>query len=649
VPEARAIRPLYGSLAVVAGSQYTPGFKDGSFSTALFNQPLGLSVSGDGSLLFVADSGNNRVRVIHLDQNNEVTTLTGQTAAGRLDGPLSAALFNDPRGVLYLPDDRLVVNDFGNQLLRFVDLKAGKVTTFQGGTSQPVSLGGIRDMVYLAPADSILFTQPDAGVLNLLNLKTGQITAVLKDNAQIPHPSALWMDGDKIYMADRDLKVVFSMDWKDKALTDMAGVGMAPMDKVLSLCSSDGVLYSLLGRSGFPAQRFFLDPKWNNVGGANNGLVDFTNAWGDQIPPDKFDGEYMYGEKPIPPTSPWIGFVPDPSGKRNFFYSIPNLSIIGSVRDLFGTGTNGHKVFGPEYTIEKPKNTYRIMLVGDCRTTECDAYPFVTESHPERAPAGRNDFSQQLGLTPQIERELNFQAALDDNPINYEVLNFGHHGDLIFWPSIDVPEAAKLYDIDLLIVLSPNLDRNAFEYYFDHNLTEDGIPQYPPDMEYVLKPPLERIPEGLPRKFYDYCKAHNLVKLMGRNLVFDDSVSTDPKLQDMILEFWGKPWEVLQRKLNAMTTSFGKPARMLVLLTYTGPQSGAWYRTDFYKQVAGKFNIPYFDLNPAMNALHLSYFPVTADGGHFDPDGCKFFAKLLAHELAREKLIPWPTPQKDNR
>lgn len=642
VPEAWAIRPLYGSFTVVAGSQYTARFKDGSFDTACFNQPLGLSASDDGNRLFVADSGNNRIRVVHLDQNNEVTTLAGQDKAGNSDGPFAVAQFNDPRGVLYLPGDRLVVNDFGNKVLRFVDLKAGKVTTFTGGTGQPGSLEGIKDMAYLSSAHSIFLTQPDAGVLNVLNLETRQLTTVLKNNVQIPHPSALWIRENKIYVADRDLKNIFSMDWMNNAVTNIAQEGMAPKDKVLSLCSSDGILYSLLGIDGFPAQRWFIDKKWTVPG--NGETVDILNALGDTIPPDKF-----YRESPQP-NSAWIGFVPDPSDKRKLFYSIPNLNIIVSLRDqLKYTSSNSHGIFGPEYAIQKPKNTYRIMMVGDCRTTECDAFPFPAESHPVLHPADAPYFAQQLGLTSQIERALNFQAALDNNPMNYEVLNFGRHGDLIFWPSIDVPAVAKLYDVDLLIVFSPALDGNVFDYYFSHNLTADGIPQYPPDMEYLLKPPLQRIPDGLPRKFYDYCKEHNWVKLAGRKLVFDDKVLTDPKLHDMILEFWGKPWDVLNRKLSAMKTSFGKPAKMLVLFTYTGVQSGEDYKPDLFKEVAGKYNIPYYDLIPTMNALHLSFYGGTSDGDHFDPDGCKFYGNLLARVLPREKLIPWPTPEKESK
>ena len=90
---ARAVRPLYSPFAQVAGNQFNPGFQNGSFNTARFDQPLGLSVSEDGTRLFVADSLNNLIRVIHLDQNNEVGTVAGQGSPGGLDGPVTQAQF----------------------------------------------------------------------------------------------------------------------------------------------------------------------------------------------------------------------------------------------------------------------------------------------------------------------------------------------------------------------------------------------------------------------------------------------------------------------------------------------------------------------------------------------------------------------------
>jgi len=657
---ALAILPLYSPIAVVAGCQYTAGYKDGSFNTARFNQPLGLALSDDGTRLFVADSLNNRIRVIHLDQNNEVGTVAGQDSPGTADGPATLAQFHEPRGVLYLPGGYLAVNDFVNKNIRFVDLKTGMVTTYLGGPvhldgtdsskpnvtptpgSNPPDMSGIKDMAYLPIARSILLTRPEAGVLTALNLETGQLTEVLKDNVQLPHPSALWVQDNKIYVADRDLLNVFSMDWKDNKVTNLQPAG-TPLDKVLSLCTSDKTLYGLLSKDGYPAERFILDERFK-FDNESNMMVPFNNGWGDFVPPDK------YYQESIQPISPWAGFVPDPSGERRLIYSIPNVNIIVTLRDQFGRpGCNTMKILGPEYPAKKPKNTYRILLCGDCRTTECDAFPFPTDSHPATHPPDALSFPENLSMTPQIEHELNFQAAMDDNPMHYEVMNFGRHGDLIFWPTTEVPDEVQKLDIDEVVIFSPTLDGEAWTYYFLYNLTADGVPQYPPDPEYALKPVLERIPDGLPRKFYDYCKAHNLVTVKGNYLDFSytsHAILADPKLHDMLLEFRGRPWKVLNEKLSSMRTSGGKPVKLLLVFGYTGMLSEDVYKPDMWKEVAEKYNIPYVDLNPYMNTLHLSYFPVTSDGSHWNPDGCIFFGKLMANVLPREGLIPWPTPEK---
>jgi hypothetical protein len=657
IPSAWAVRPLYSPFAVVAGCKFTPGFKDGSFNTALFNQPLGLTLSEDGTRLFVADSLNNRIRVIHLDQKNEVGTIAGQASAGSLDGPLTLAQFHEPRGVLYLQDGFLAVNDFGNQSLRFVDMKRGMVTTYRGGpvhldgsdspnpnatpspnAKPPVLLNGIKDMAYLPAANMVLFTQPNDGVLNALNLGTGKITAIMKDNAQIPHPSALWIQEKKIYVADLDSPIVFSMDLNNNAVTNMQPAGRA-LDKLLSLSFSGQNLYGLLERNGYPVERFLLSNSPDNpLDNENQGILRLNNGWGDYVPPDKYNSES------IQPNSPWVGLVPDPSNKEQFFYSIPNLNIIVTVRDLFGEGKDRFGIANHQYPAQKPKNTYRILLCGDCRVTDTDDFIFPTVTHP--VATGRiSVMPPNISIASQVEHALNFRAALDDNPMNYEFINVGHHGDLMFWPTTDVPDKAKKLDADLVIIFSPIQEGSAFFYYFLYNLTSDGIPKSPPDPEYVLKPPLERIPDGLPRKFYDYCKAHNLVTVQGNKLDWSADVYTDPNLHDMMLEFWGKPWEVLKRKLSNIRTSSGKPVELLILFACAGPQSTANCKSDLLKEVALKYGIRFFDLDPYLNALDLSYFPMTGPG-HFDPNGALFFGKLLAHVLPNENLIPWPTAEK---
>jgi hypothetical protein len=648
--EAAAVRPLYAPVMTVAGDELQLGYRDGSFNTARFHTPLGLAINQDGTQLFVADSGNNRIRVIHLDQNNEVTTLAGQASAGSADGPLTMAQFNSPRGVLYLSDDRLVVNDFGNHDFRIVDLKAGAVSTFQGKDGGPdgakpssaavnlPALGllvNVQAMAYMAEADSVFYTQPETGTLKRWDLKTGIVTTVLNNNVLIPHPGAVHCQGVTLYIADRDLPKVYETVWKNDVVTSLDVAGN-PLDKVISLCSSDNILYGLLAKNGFPLERFMVDKRYSHVDRSNQ-LVELLNSWGDTVPQEK------YFPTEAGSLSPWMGLVADPNDTRKFYLCQSDFQMIVGVRDLFTNGGyNSNDILAREYPAKKPPKTYRIFVVGDSRSLEAQPFPFVTGSHPITNPPNIPFFNDDLILSPQIERALNFQAALEDVPLNYEVLTFGRHGDLIFWPSLDVPPAVKKNDVDLVIIFSPNLDRKAYTYYFDHPLTSDGIPQYPTDPEYLLKPAQDRIPSGLPKKFYEYCKAHGFVKIDGKKFVFDDDkIMSDPQLHDWVLEFYGRPWAVLQKKLSGMKTSEGKPVRLLVLLTYTGRMGSQLYHPDFYQEVATKYGIPFYDLGPIMNALHLSYYPLTGDQTHLNPDGCIFFGRLLAHQLIQEKLIPW--------
>jgi hypothetical protein len=134
------------------------------------------------------------------------------------------------------------------------------------------------------------------------------------------------------------------------------------------------------------------------------------------------------------------------------------------------------------------------------------------------------------------------------------------------------------------------------------------------------------------------------VTIKGNDFIWDSRVYSDPNLHDMAIEFWGKPWEVLNRKLSNIRTSDGKPVKFLILFGYEGPVSGEAYHLELFKEVADRYKIPYFDMNPYLNALNLAYSPT--GGGHVDPGGASFFGKLLTQVFKKEGLIPWPTPDR---
>jgi sugar lactone lactonase YvrE len=106
-----------------AGYPSGGGFMDGTGGpdgTAEFAYPSGVAVDSNG-FVFVADTGNNRIRVI--DPAGNVSTYAGQSDAGFADGPGclgGAAEFNEPTGVAFDTLGRLLVVDSGNGRVRVI-------------------------------------------------------------------------------------------------------------------------------------------------------------------------------------------------------------------------------------------------------------------------------------------------------------------------------------------------------------------------------------------------------------------------------------------------------------------------------------------------------------------------------------------------
>jgi serine/threonine protein kinase, bacterial len=102
-------------------------FKDGPASIAGFNRPVAI-VYGLGAL-YVADRDNNRIRKVTLD--GQVTTVAGNGERGYRDGLSSEAQFAEPEGVAIDRDGILYVADSGNQRIRKIS-PDGQVTTIVG-------------------------------------------------------------------------------------------------------------------------------------------------------------------------------------------------------------------------------------------------------------------------------------------------------------------------------------------------------------------------------------------------------------------------------------------------------------------------------------------------------------------------------------
>lgn len=122
-----------GRLGTLAGDGIGGAGGDGGpGARARVTNPAGLAT--DGLTLYIADSGNHRVRAVNLrDGTIETVAGSGTPAFGGDGGAATQAQLRMPLAVAASPDGRtLFIADTQNHRIRAVDLLAGTISTFAG-------------------------------------------------------------------------------------------------------------------------------------------------------------------------------------------------------------------------------------------------------------------------------------------------------------------------------------------------------------------------------------------------------------------------------------------------------------------------------------------------------------------------------------
>ncbi len=121
-----------GTITTAAGTG-TAGFSgdDGPATAAQLNGPAGMAVDGSGNL-YIADTRNNRIRKV--DAGGTITTAAGTGTAGfnGEGGPATEAQLSFPHGVAVGRSGNLYIADTGNNRIRKVD--ADRTITTVAGT-----------------------------------------------------------------------------------------------------------------------------------------------------------------------------------------------------------------------------------------------------------------------------------------------------------------------------------------------------------------------------------------------------------------------------------------------------------------------------------------------------------------------------------
>lgn len=158
-----------GAVATVAGGEEK--FADGNGSAASFNSPSALALDAAGNI-FVADTGNNRIRKVARD--GTVTTVAGDGAAGYRDGRAADSEFDAPVGVAVDERGNVFVADTYNDRIRLIT-SDGDVKTLAGGSTPAYTDGDAASARFDTPCAVAVASSGDLFVADTGNNRLRKI------------------------------------------------------------------------------------------------------------------------------------------------------------------------------------------------------------------------------------------------------------------------------------------------------------------------------------------------------------------------------------------------------------------------------------------------------------------------------------------
>ena len=153
------------------------GYNDADFASAAFSEPWAIVPYKEGFL--VSDAGNNVIRYLDMEAGRVYTALgTGET--GSRNGAARYAAFDSPTGMAVSDDGTIYIADTGNHSIRSVN-EEGVVTTYAGG-EEGCALGSLDEARFSEPtglcwANGTLYVA-DSGNHRVVAISGGTVTLV---------------------------------------------------------------------------------------------------------------------------------------------------------------------------------------------------------------------------------------------------------------------------------------------------------------------------------------------------------------------------------------------------------------------------------------------------------------------------------------
>jgi outer membrane protein assembly factor BamB/sugar lactone lactonase YvrE len=228
-----------GVVSTVAGTG-APGYADGAAASSQFSYPLGVCVDTAGHV-FVADSGNNRIREVGLD--GQVRTVAGSGQAGYQDGLGTNAVLNYPNDLVVDAAGNLFVTEFNNHTVRRIS--PDRTVSTWVGNGRAGYLDGPRAVAQLNQPGGIaldragdLYVTEWGGQRVRMISAAGEVSTVAGNGvagyrdgagpkAQFNNPDGAVVDGEgNLYVADNGNHVIRRIG-ADGVVETVAGTGVA--------------------------------------------------------------------------------------------------------------------------------------------------------------------------------------------------------------------------------------------------------------------------------------------------------------------------------------------------------------------------------------------------------------------------------------
>ncbi|APU16645.1 MULTISPECIES: SMP-30/gluconolactonase/LRE family protein [Actinoalloteichus] len=200
----RVRRVHHGSITTVAGTG-DPGFDGdgGPADAARVTTPTSVAVDHHGTL-YIADTGNHRIRKVDTDGTITTVAGTGDPGFDGDGGPANAARVTTPTSVAVDHHGTLYIADTGNHRIRKVDTD-GTITTVAGAAEpgDSTSRGGFSEPVGVAVdrAGSVYVAERGAarvsriGTTGLVTVIAGAGAASDRGSTRLSRPNGVAVDG----------------------------------------------------------------------------------------------------------------------------------------------------------------------------------------------------------------------------------------------------------------------------------------------------------------------------------------------------------------------------------------------------------------------------------------------------------------------